>query len=269
MRPLSALCLVFGLGLWTLLVFHRGPSGDKCVSSAYENDDGFGNHVQTMFQVYGESMARQVPYCLRFPFKMAHTNASRALYNLTGFEFLPSTSTKCDRCRWQYLRDFGMKIPASDFFTAPMLRRIQQTYRGLPHQPKMFAAPNRTHVVLHFRVRNAHDVRNQYWDFQLLRRIMDDVRERYPRPLFHVVTQTPGQGPNVWRRLLYSCLDCVLELDGDVVETYDAMVKAPVLVIAGSAFSYTAAWFNRNDVYYVSYHQGPLPSWRLVEARRR
>lgn len=249
--------------LWWNFVYDPRP---KCVSSAYENGDGFGSHVQTMFQVVGEAWKRRVPYCLSFPRAMEHTNRTAELYALTGFVFNDRES--CLKCRHQYIRDFGMKIPAKDFFTRDMIRRFQDTYVGLSGTPRMFATPNHTHVVVHFRVRNAVDNRDQRWDFSALRDVMNDVRSRYPRPLFHVVTQTPVDGRRMWMRLMNECRryrDCVLELDGDVVETYDAMVRAPVLVTANSAFSYTAAWFNKNgDVYYLPYHQGPFPWWRFV-----
>jgi hypothetical protein len=56
----------------------------------------------------------------------------------------------------------------------------------------------------------------------------------------------------------------VFQLNGTVEETFHSFVKAKVLVIAKSLFSYCAALLNKNEIYYIPYLHLPLKHWKTI-----
>jgi hypothetical protein len=55
------------------------------------------------------------------------------------------------------------------------------------------------------------------------------------------------------------------ELNTNIEKTFHSMVKAKILVIAKSRFSYCAGILNSNKIYYMIFWHKPLNHWLNIE----
>lgn len=69
---------------------------------------------------------------------------------------------------------------------------------------------------------------------------------------------TPADFPEL------ATLGVEFRLNEDALTTFHSLVRAKVLVMAKSSFSYAAAILNENTIYYIPFWHAPLDSWKVL-----
>jgi hypothetical protein len=122
---------------------------------------------------------------------------------------------------------------------------------------------NYTNIAIHIRVHNKCDTEHpdstkEYGNRYTLNcndynNLIIKLKKKYKNPLIHIFTQESYEFDNLEDVIFYKDIDAFF--------TLHHLIKADVLVIAKSSFSYLAALYNENEVIYVNFWHKPLPYW--------
>lgn len=233
---------------------------ENCVTVDGRNfNDGFGSQMQTYTSVATKAYHMNIPPCIPMPQSAEHLDADTRIkiFTVTGFKF--QTKEICAKCSIIQAHIFGER---DKYYDPPYVKMFQDLYIPVSSSPPKFFKPGKTNVAFHFRVMNKFDNRDQGWDFQRLLRIMNKIRADHSDAHFLLFTQISIRAAEPWRPLLAP--DVEVLIDTPVIETFDAMIRAPVLITANSAFSYIAALYNRGEVYYIEKDMQPLADWKII-----
>jgi hypothetical protein len=90
---------------------------------------------------------------------------------------------------------------------------------------------------------------------------MNLIRNKYPNKnlLFHIYSQ--GNETD-FQELAGS--DTIFHLNEKVLDTFTDLIFADVLVTCRSSFSYLAALFSNNEIYYLPFWHPPLSHWNII-----
>ena len=115
-----------------------------------------------------------------------------------------------------------------------------------------------THVAVHVRRHNKEDNRiegtNTPDEYYI--NIINNIRLKYSNCKFHIYSQG-----NISNFSSFIADDTVLHLDEDVLDTFNGLVFADILVTSASSFSYVAAMLTNGLVYYKTFWHTPSKNW--------
>jgi hypothetical protein len=125
-----------------------------------------------------------------------------------------------------------------------------------------FFKNNKFNIAIHIRRENSHDkglagqratTPNSYY-----LNIMNKIREKYNGKdiLFHIYSQG---SINNFKDLIDD--NVLFYLDHDIIETFEGLVAANVLVTSPSSLSYVAALISDGEIYYKPFWHKPRKNW--------
>ena len=129
---------------------------------------------------------------------------------------------------------------------------------------------NFTNVAIHIRRMNQHDIQYQeYYEGTDISNVLytnfieniKSIFNRFNKCLFHIYSQ--GEINDFKEFLNYD--DIILHLNDTIENTYTDFVFADILLVAPSAFSYTAGMLSNGIVYSFSTNRKILPFWSIIE----
>jgi hypothetical protein len=253
------------------------PGMNNCVAAAYAPKDGFGSQLQVMYTIIAEAAWRGQKACLRSVSRMhAAPKDIPVLLGMTGFVF--QNFSACDGCSVVFRKHFRFKRDTSSrhlYFNSSVLSLFRAMYSppagvSLQEKPSWFQdCVECTSVAVHLRVYNSFDTSTRpKYNFDKYKSRIEHIRASFPRPRFYLFLQTPKNATDEpWLPLLPHLPqnDTVILLDTDTPKTFDAMVRADVLVQSSSSFSYMAGYLREKNVYYFSKDLGALDYWTVVD----
>ena len=182
-------------------------------------------------------------YCIPYDAGM-HADVPRITHNVP-YEFIQKDMTRSFNS--------GIFLEFKAFFLQDKVNRFKN---------------DRTNVAVHIRRLGnferennrfrpgTHDTPNSYY-----LDTMNLIRNRYSDKnlLFHVYSQ--GSETD-FQELAGS--DTIFHLNEKVLNTFTDLIFADILVTCRSSFSYLAALFSNNDIYYLPFWHPPLSHWNII-----
>jgi len=114
---------------------------------------------------------------------------------------------------------------------------------------------NRDDVVSHSGLRVPDEI---YIEIMKSIQLFQDNRIK----IFHIFSQGEEENFKIYTEL---GLNIQLHINEPLDDTFMRMVYADILVVSPSALSYVAGVLSRNQVFYISHCNPPLPSWNIIQ----
>lgn len=115
-------------------------------------------------------------------------------------------------------------------------------------------------IAIHIRRGDVSKYQNyyKYTTIHFYKNLIDKLISLYPNYNIHIFTQKLDEEET---NILNNYNNLFIYSNTDLIETFDYLTKADVLVIAKSCLSYLAALYNNNIVYYFDYWAPKLNNW--------
>lgn len=120
-------------------------------------------------------------------------------------------------------------------------------------------------IAIHIRRGDITNISYTYVPISYYINLLDNLRSLYPNSRYFIFTEINSNNQHEFDDLQKKNQDLILMNDIDILTTMEYMIKADVLVITKSCFSYVAGLYNMNTVYYQSFHHSKLPRWNNIE----
>jgi len=120
-------------------------------------------------------------------------------------------------------------------------------------------------VHVHIRRGDISPAHRQYMSAELYHDMLTGMRRGLEVHGVSMDVHIHSEGDGAGFEKIVEDFDASLHLDEDMLQTWYALMSAPVLVMSQSSFSYTAGLYNQGMVVYSTFLHGPLPSWVVYE----
>lgn len=143
----------------------------------------------------------------------------------------------------------------------PQLRGIKQNLL-LPYY-----SSEKTNIAVHIRRGDIHYTEKniRYTPVEYFENIIQNIRSRIPNTNICIFTEITDENRDEFKR--FECLDNVqIVADEDILLTFEHLVRADILVMCRSSFSYIAGLYNENMVIYMNFWHSPLPQWKKIKS---
>jgi len=169
-----------------------------------------------------------------------------------------------------YSINIPFKITNNIIYYNSIKNDIIEAFKNNNYIPKNnYFDKNKFNIAIHIRVFNNCDDEHQEDDYNNSRYrfefsendyfiIIRKIQLLYPDGIIHIFSQKL-----IYRKFKNLCNlpNIQFHIDCDTFETFYHLTKANLLIIAKSAFSHLAGYYNENTVVYLGYDNMPLNDW--------
>jgi hypothetical protein len=220
--------------------------------------DGFGSQYLAIMSGIAICAYKKYNY-VHTPFtKMQHNVNKDVLNKFIGIQTqeIPETELECILSEVQSCEVLTSKTP-SNYFTEPVLTILRNYY----YSSEKPIIPDIS-IAIHVRRGDiTPKIVNRYTDNAYYIKIIQALKHMYPT--YKITVFSEG---NLEDFKDFGLEDSQFRLNEDIQTTFHSLVTAKILVIAKSAFSYSAAILNQNTVYYEYFFHGPLSHWLITKS---
>ena len=213
-------------------------------------NDGFGSQYL--------SVMSGIAYCEYMKYKYIHTAFKNIAHNadvksLNKFIGIPiSNNIKIDV---EEKLASEVKGNPKKYYTSEVLKIIKNYYYSTP-KPNI----SNIEIAIHIRRGDINKSSIRYTDNNKYKELISFLLEKYPD--YKITIYSEGN-INDFNELINDRV--LFSLNKNIEDTYHSLVTAKVLVIAKSAFSYSAAMLNENIIYYMDFPYKPLDHWIILK----
>jgi hypothetical protein len=162
---------------------------------------------------------------------------------------MPSDKDQVTREQYSGLVHFSPR--PSIYYTEDVLRTFRNFYYST-EKPLV----DELDIAVHIRRGDVTEGNIRYTDNAFYVKLFQDLKQKYPD--YSITVFSEGKYDD-FKELGLD--ERRYKLNTDVRESYHSLVRAKVLVMSKSAFSYTCGLLNENTVYYVDFWHKPLDHW--------
>lgn len=222
-------------------------------------NDGFGSQFQDTLwaMLYTENSGNKFKYTRPKKFEHNYNNDEKFTEKLVNYmkfdEYNPDgpidKALKHEDTYGNIQSSFDKYLNSKSFFK---YKKIFYSDKSSPYDKAY------THVAVHVRRKNKDDNRIEGTntpDLYYLN-IIDIIRRKHSNCKFHIYSQ--GDISNF---SAFIADDTIIHLDDDVLNTFDGLVFADILVTSASSFSYVAAMLTNGIVFYKKFWHVPSNKW--------
>ena len=143
----------------------------------------------------------------------------------------------------------------------PLLREIKQTLY-LPEYNE-----SNKNIAIHIRRGDVsqYSNNNRYVDLSYYQNIINKFADKYKNGHFFIFTEISNNNKEEFENFIIknknNNINMKLMADLDILLTLEYLIKADVLVMSKSTFSYIAGLYNNNEVYYMDFWHSKLDRW--------
>lgn len=138
----------------------------------------------------------------------------------------------------------------------PTLRKIKQS------RELVYFKQDVMNVAVHIRRGDVNEKQHpdRYLSTQYFKTIIDKLLVQYPDASVCIFTELTAEN-----NVEFNIFDNIKIISaGDVLTTFEHLVKADILITSKSSFSYVAALYNENTVLYTNFWHKPLCTWKIL-----
>jgi len=157
------------------------------------------------------------------------------------------------------------KEPNNYDIIMPLLREIKQTLY-LPEYNNVDK-----NIAIHIRRGDVspYSNNNRYVDLSYYQNIINKLADKYKNGKFFIFTEISNNNKEEFENFIKKNkndnINIKLMADLDILLTLEYLIKADVLVMSKSSFSYIAGLYNNNEVYYMDFWHSKLDRWNSIE----
>uniref|UniRef100_A0A6C0DLQ4 Glycosyltransferase n=1 Tax=viral metagenome TaxID=1070528 RepID=A0A6C0DLQ4_9ZZZZ len=147
----------------------------------------------------------------------------------------------------------------------PLLREIKQTLY-LPEYNK-----SNKNIAIHIRRGDVsqYSNNNRYVDLSCYQTIINKLADKYKNGNLFIFTEISNNNKEEFENFIIknknNNINIKLMADLDILLTLEYLIKADVLVMSKSSFSYIAGLYNNNEIYYMDFWHSKLDRWNSIE----
>ena len=147
----------------------------------------------------------------------------------------------------------------------PLLREIKQTLY-LPEYNK-----SNKNIAIHIRRGDVsqYSNNNRYVDLSCYQTIINKLADKYKNGDLFIFTEISNNNKEEFENFIIknknNNINIKLMADLDILLTLEYLIKADVLVMSKSSFSYIAGLYNNNEIYYMDFWHSKLDRWNSIE----
>lgn len=142
----------------------------------------------------------------------------------------------------------------------PQLRGFKQNLL-LPYY-----SSDKTNIAVHIRRGDIHYTEKniRYTPIEYFDNVIQNLTARIPNANVCIFTEITDENRDEFTRF-NSLTSVQLVADEDILLTFEHLVRADILVMCKSSFSYIAGLYNENTVIYMNFWHSPLPQWNQIK----
>lgn len=139
----------------------------------------------------------------------------------------------------------------------PKLREIKQKLI-LPYY-----SSEKTNIAIHIRRGDIHHIEKQirYTPIEYFEKIIQSLTALIPNTNICIFTEITDENRDEFTRFE----NVQIVADEDILLTFEHLVRADILVMCKSSFSYIAGLYNENTVIYTNFWHSPMPTWKQIQ----
>ena len=143
--------------------------------------------------------------------------------------------------------------------TMPLLRKMIKPI------PLKFYNKNDFNIAVHVRRGDVSPINNseRYTSTEQIINIINNLKKIYPHGIIYIFTEINEENKNEFDSILNDTIK--LKANEDVIDTFNHLIKADVLVLGKSSFSYLAGLYNKNIVYNLEFWHKSMPNWINID----
>jgi hypothetical protein len=166
---------------------------------------------------------------------------------------MPSETDQVNSEQYSGLVHFSPR--PSIYYTEDVIRTIRNFYYST-EKPRV----DELDIAVHIRRGDVTEGNIRYTDNAFYVKLFQALKQKYPT--YSITVFSEGQYEDFKEFRLDKSQ---YKLNTDVRESYHSLVRAKVLVMSKSDFSYTGGLLNENTVYYIDFWHKPLDHWIYIE----
>jgi len=220
-----------------------------------DKNDGFGSQYHSIMSGIAYCKFKKYNY-IHTPFKkIQHNGDVKSLNNFIGIPILPNRNNIHIDISEKHLDEVHWSVNPSKYYTDEVIEIFKKYYYSTP-KPDI----DNIDIAIHIRRGDVtSSIKNRYTSNSYYNKIIKFLNSKYPNYKINIFSEgilndfDELKGNNI-----------SFKLNKSIEETFHSLVKAKILVIAKSSFSYSAAILNSNEIYYINFHHKPLNNWKNI-----
>ena len=118
-------------------------------------------------------------------------------------------------------------------------------------------------IAIHIRRKDVTPTKNidRYVSLDSYQEIINRLKCRYPNGNIFIFTEVNQADRYEIDELQNRNPDIKIMANIDIITTLEYMIKADILIMAKSSFSFIAGLYNKNTVYYIDFHHSKIDRW--------
>jgi len=224
------------------------------------NSDGFGSQYQAFMSGIAYCEYKKYTY-IHTPIKILDPKRDGNVEEMNHFIGIPETPLSEEYNNKNIITELYSKLVheslnPSIYYTDKVVKKIRDFYYST-EKPEI----NKVDIAIHIRRGDVssqtfvdHFTSNEYY-----KKIIEFMKTKYPN---YTITIFSEGDINDFMDLKDE--NVFFKLNTCIKETFHSLVKAKVLIMAKSSFSYTAAILNENEIYYQDFWHKALNHWNLL-----
>jgi len=145
------------------------------------------------------------------------------------------------------------------------LSKIKTFTRNIP-LPEYINNKN-INIAIHIRRGDVTSTKNidRYISLEFYQEIINRIKCRYQNGNIFIFTEITPEYSDEFVLFQSKNPDVKILADIDIITTLEYMIKADILIMSKSSFSFVAGLYNTNTVYYIDFHHSKLDRWHNLQ----
>jgi hypothetical protein len=125
---------------------------------------------------------------------------------------------------------------------------------------------NTKKIAIHIRRGDVSKINNnsRYISIETYIKIINTLNKKYKNSIIYILTEINKDNYNEFD-ILKTYKNIILLANYNIIKTLDILITADILIISKSSFSYLAALYNPNIIYYFNFWHSKLSHWNNVD----
>ena len=146
-------------------------------------------------------------------------------------------------------------------YIMPELRQIKQEL-VLPHYNE-----NKKNIAIHIRRGDVNQINhpNRYMPTEYFKTVAEKIMNQYTNANICIFTEITAENKHEFD--IFNNMNVKIIANEDVLTTLDYIIRADILVMCKSSFSYIAGLYNKNIVLYTDFWHNPMAHWEIISVK--